>query len=247
MYRLYPKISLAYAEKLALEYMGLDVPMLKNRGQVSSPYAYFTPTGGNRVTVDLLEALQTEIRQCAIKLGYPERVNDEASRKFDIECGIICYEKMHLHPSEASAIEIWAFITCVLLPDIVRWRFPGEDHTSIERFLGSDRGLRRNTFGRLWWRSYLLKSPEFKNPYSYIYSLFEDDLVQMTERNSLAASQKLIQKFCGEYLKAITSHPDIPRRTIIREATKRVKRLLSFINFDVLDDQALTSTMEIYF
>lgn len=247
MYRLYPKIPLAYAEKLAMEYRCLDVSVLVNRSQVISPNAYFAPTGGNRVTEDLLEALQNEIRWCAKNYGYPEQVNDEAARNFDIDCGIICYDEMKLHPSEASSLELWAHMTCVLLPDIVRWRFPGESKTSIERFLGSDRGLRRNTFGRLWWRTYLLKASELKNPYGYLFALYEDDLVQMTERNSLAASQRLIQKFCGEYLKVTAAQSDVPRRTIIREATKRVKRLLAFINFDVLDDQTLSSLMEYIF
>jgi len=246
MYYLYPKISLAYAEKLAVERSGLAINVLRELSTVNDPRCYFSATGGNRIPNDILNQIQLTVRSCAERHGYPNQVNDEVSRSFDIECGIICFEKMYLHPSEASNLELWSFMTCVLLPDIVRWRFPGET-TSIERFIGSDRGLRRNTYGRLWWRSYLLRSPELNNPYIYIHSLFEDDLVQITERNSIAASPTLIRKFCKIYLEMLDGSPDIPRRSIIREATKRLRRLLSFINYDALDYKALSKAIEIVF
>jgi len=205
----------------------------------SHPLAFYSPTGGNRIPSDILVKLQKSIRDCAKNHGYPNLVNDEISRNFDIECGIICFEEMHLYPSEASDIEVWAFMTCILLPDVVRWRFPGNT-TAVERFVGSDRGLRRNAFGRLWWRSYLLRQPHLMNPYYLISSLYEDDLVQITERNSIAASPKLITQFCLEFLNAINSFPEIPRRTLIREATKRVRRLISILNFDVLEESTLS-------
>jgi hypothetical protein len=77
--------------------------------------------------------------------------------------------------------------------------------------------------------------------------MFEDDLVQISERNSLATSPTLIRKFCRMYLESIDRYPEIPRRTIIREATKRLRRLLSFINFDALDDAVLSKAMETVF
>lgn len=57
------------------------------------------------------------------------------------------YELMALSPSEASHETMWAFITCILPPDVVRRRFPGgAAGTSQERLLGGGRGL-RNAFG----------------------------------------------------------------------------------------------------
>lgn len=246
MYYLFPKIHRAYAEKLIEERSKLDIAQLLKLSDVTHYLAFYSPTGGNRIPSDILVKLQKSIRKCAEDYGYPQPVSDEISRKFDIRCGIICFEEMHLHPSEASDIEVWAFMTCILLPDVVRWRFPG-DATAAERFIGSDRGLRRNTFGRLWWRSYLLKQPHLMDPYYFISSLYEDDLVQITERNSIAASPTLMAQFCLEFLNAVKNYPNIPRRTLIREATKRVRRLISIINFDAIDDTALpTSITQIF-
>ncbi len=166
MYYLYPKIHRAYAEKLIEERSNQDIAELSQISDASHPLAFYSPTGGNRIPSDILESLQKSIKDCAEKHGYPNLVNDEMSRSFDIECGIICFEKMYLHPSEASDVEVWAFMTCVLLPDVVRWRFPG-DKTAAERFIGSDRGLRRKLWG-VYGGVHIYKTFARKIPYYYI-------------------------------------------------------------------------------
>ncbi len=243
MYLLYPRLRLPVAEALASERASLGLVELLELSNTTHDAVQFAPTGGNRIDSRGLEDLQAHVRGCAEQHGYPGQVNDDLSRKFDIQCGIILHRNMHLHPSEASNLEMWAFLTCILLPDVVRWRFPGEI-TSIERFIGSDRGLRRNTFGRLWWRAYLLYQPNRDNPYELLDWLVEDDLVQITERNSIAASPPLLIAFCAAFLRAVELHSDLPRRALMREAVKRVRRLLSVISFDALDNHITQSLID---
>lgn len=243
MYLLYPRLPLAAAKDLAQEYAVLSVGELCRLSSCAHQAVQYAPTGGNRVSEEQLLQLQQSVRTYAREYGYPDPADDDSSRAFDVKSGISLYENMCLHPSEASHIEMWAFMTCVLLPDVVRWRFPGYE-TSIERFIGSDRGLRRNVFGRLWWRSFLLHQSDFEDPYMFLRELVEDDLVQITERNSIAASRVLLGSFCSTFLQAVEECDTVPRRALIREASKRIRRLLSLISFDALDCYAVNAFLQ---
>jgi hypothetical protein len=234
MYYLYPRLPIPIAEKIATERSSLSITDLVAVSDIQYSGATTAPVGGHKADSVDIKNLQKEIRTCAKKSGYPHiQKNDENLRAFDYECSIMLYEKMNLHPSEASHIEMWAFISCVLVPDVVRWRFSGEK-TSLDRFIGSDRGLRRNTFGRLWWRAYLFVDLLSQNPYILLKEMGEDDLVQVTERNSITSNKTFLVSFCKAYIKALQNH-QVSSRLLIRETSKRLRRLFSFLAFDALD------------
>ena len=154
---------------------------------------------------------------------------------------IALHEVLGISPSEASHQGTWTFMACIMWPDIVRWRFPGASNiTSKDRFLGGNRGL-RNTFGRVWWRAYLLKQPENDHPYELLDLLGEDELVQITERPNIAGSPVLAKQICKTFLEVIarSSSTGITRSNLLREAMKRFRRLLPIISFDALDDKVL--------
>ncbi|GAB4281103.1 MAG: hypothetical protein Kow0080_34510 [Candidatus Promineifilaceae bacterium] len=245
MYLLYPRLPLAIAVRLVSERSSMTISDLaKISGTEHTAVQYYET--GSKVSKGDLKKIQSDVRICAGKFGYPDPSGEQNLRSFDTECGQLLHQSLKLHPSEASHLEMWAFLTCVLLPDVVRWRFPG-DATTEERFIGSDRGLRRNTFGRLWWRSHLMHQPNSDNPYEFFDLLHEDDLVQITERNSIAASRTLIAVFVQAFIKALTEHQDIPRRELMRETVKRVRRYLSFIAFDLLDEKQIRILVDTLF
>ncbi|HEU5379097.1 MAG TPA: DUF6339 family protein [Ktedonobacteraceae bacterium] len=245
MYLLYPRLPLPIAEALSVERASMNVEELVRCSSTSHEASQFAPTGGNKIRPDELNALQQQVRECAGRHGYPNAVSDEESKQFDIQCSIFLHQNMYLHPSEASHLDMWAFMGCVLLPDVVRWRFFSE-RTTRERFIGEDRGLRRHAFGRLWWRAYLLHQPTWNKPHVYnlLTSLNEDDLVQITERSSIAANPRLAVAFSLAFLRAIGQHGSIPRRQLMREASKRLFRLLSMISFESLDEDVLRTQMD---
>lgn len=245
MYLLYPRLPLAVAVSLVSERSSMAISDLAKISSTGHTAVQFYETG-SKVSEGELQKLQADVRSCAGKFGYPDPSGEQDLRSFDTECGQLLHQSLKLHPSEASHLEMWAFLTCVLLPDVVRWRFPG-DATTEERFMGSDRGLRRNTFGRLWWRSYLMHQPNLDNPYEFFDLLHEDDLVQITERNSIAASRTLTAVFVQAFVKAVAEHEDIPRRDLMRETIKRVRRQLSFIAFDLLDAQQIRNLIDTQF
>lgn len=246
MYLLYPRLPLPIAEAIVQKCAALTIEELSDESDIFHESIQFAATGGNRINSNELKDLQQKIRICAEEFGYPDPASDDLSRQFDVACGILQHQNMRLHPSEASHLEMWAFVGCVLLPDVVRWRF-FSDTTSRERFIGEDRGLRRHTFGRLWWRSYLLHQPNWDRPYDLLNYLYEDDLVQITERNSIAANPLLAKSFALSFLKAVEKYESIARRQLIREASKRLFRLLSIISFDSLDHDILQEQMDAIF
>lgn len=242
MYLLYPRLPLAIAEKLAYERCFQSTRELVKLSNVRHESATIAPVGGNRADEGFLHEIQKQMRDCARGAGYPNLRNEESFRKFDLDCARLIHDSLCLHPSEASHIEMWAFMSCVLVPDLVRWRFPGES-TSVERFIGSDRGLRRNTFGRLWWRAYLLNKPLEAEPYILLNELVEDDLVQVTERNSMAANKLFLTTFCTLFIEALHQYK-VPRRLLMRESSKRARRLLSLISFEGLDTANIRAVLE---
>jgi len=254
MYLLYPQLPKPTADLMVEERAGLEIEELREMSNdLDHPDVEYTPTGGTRIDSKSLRSLQESVRRKASEYGYPDRSTNSERHEFDKQCSIALYENMYLHPSEASRIEIWIYIALILLPDIVRWRFPSSSGTtSTERFIGSSRGLRRNMFGRLWWRSHLFHLPEHKDdPYILLSALTEDEIVQITERPSLAGSPELAKLVARAFLikwrDADRAKLDIERRALMRDGIKRMSRLLSFTMLDLLDrEQAKSVIMQVF-
>lgn len=245
----YPRLKKSMAEKIASQLNSQPIR------EIATPYTGtqhvkvdYSPTG-NRVRTDELIELQMKIRDCATVYGYPDvqNISNATYGDFDAKCSELLHQTMNIYPAEAAHIEVWSFLTCVLLPDVVRWRFYDKT-TASERFIGSNRGLRRNTFGRLWWRAFLLHQPNCPEPYKYIYRLGEDELVQITERSVIARNPVLICATAQGFLSVIEKHPEVLRRDLMREATKRIRRLVSLLSFETLDEsevgQIILTTFE---
>ena len=124
---------------------------------------------------------------------------------------------------------------CVLLPDIVRWRFGGGGSSPADRFLGKQRGI-RNTFGRLWWRCEALKSDR-ESGYDRVRTLLErlgeDQLVQITERPALAANRVVARAIAEAYLRRVATG-NVSNEELMREAVKRLRRRLAFVAYEAL-------------
>src|SRR5690606_7441166 len=130
--------------------------------------AVFTPTGGTRVSTDQLRHLRTTLVSLAKELGYPQDIDDRSRLVLDKPAAATLHATMNLEPCEAAKSGVWDFLGCVLLCDLVRWRFPGDANGSPqERFLAG----RRNTFQRLWWRAFILLEEDHEDPYHLLDKL----------------------------------------------------------------------------
>src|SRR5260370_25862083 len=233
---LYPELPAPVADGLINRLISLSIEEARQESDNRHPAATYAPTGGNRIKDNPLRALQQDLRDRARQCGYPGVPNGSQKRDFDAISGQLLHQKMYITPSEAARPEVWNFFACVLLPDIVRWRFPGSGGvTSKERFQGKNRGI-RNTFGRTWWRAQILYRPDTQNPYVLLYQLGEDELVQIMERPGIAGSSALAAQISDSYLTASAVDSGISSQEVLRDAMKRLRRLLPLVSFDALDD-----------
>jgi len=138
---------------------------------------------------------------------------------------------------------VWEFFTSVLLPDVVRWRFPGQGRTVEERFLG---GI-RNVFGRLWWRAYLFHDTSCDDPYQLLKFLNEDEVVSITERPLLGFSQRIAQITVRMFMSTLETQANINRMLLMREAQKYMIRFMTTMRFDAMDDSHLASFIDSVF
>jgi Family of unknown function (DUF6339) len=244
MMLLYPRLPQYVAIMMAAELQAMPVERLRESSGLTHEDAFYTPTGGSQARPEDLESIQRAIRASAMQYGYPTRLDDARRAAFDAESGRVLHQVMNISPSEASRPGVWEFLACVVLPDLVRWRFPGPggDTTSPERFLGAGRGV-RNTFGRVWWRAFILHEPDGLEPYALLRLLGEDELVQITERPSIAGNRILARCIARTFLTVAEQQPQFTRTDLLRDAMKQVRRLLPLVSFDALDEGSVQVLM----
>lgn len=226
---LLPQLPPGACRSLVEERRALPIDVLTRLAAVEHSRVVYTPTGGTRTTPSLLSSLRTEMLVLAQSAGWPVPGNDDARRRFDAEAAVLLHRTLNAAPAEASRGGAWEYLAAVLLPDVVRWRFPGgEDGTPPARFLAG----RRNAFRRLWWRAHLVLDEKADEPYGLLFELYEDELVQILERPNLAGIPHLTRAVGRELLAAAARHRRVARRDLIRDAQKRIMRLSAFVCFE---------------
>jgi hypothetical protein len=196
----------------------------------------YTPTGGTRVVPALLSQLRTEVIALARAAGWPNAGDDDARRRFDAEAAVLLHQSLNAVPAEAARGGVWEFVAAVLLPDVVRWRFPGGvEGTAPERFLAG----RRNAFQRLWWRAHLVRDESAEEPYKMLFQLYEDEIVQILERPNLAGIPHLTRAIGYELLAAAARHGGVARRDLIRDGQKRIMRLSAYVCLEAFSEPGL--------
>lgn len=232
---LYPQIPRSVALQLAEEAGTASIEDLTNQASNTHRRMVFTSTGGSQVSPVQLDSLAKRVR---------ELQSDSTSMgEFDTALARLLHKELSLTRAEGSLMGVWAFFGCVLMPDIVRWRFPGE-RTPEDRFTGTSRGA-RNTFGRCWWRGELLfdeNPPAGKDNYWLLESLGDDEMAGMIERQRAVTSRRvavaLARALVGVKRKGVS------RTALSRDAFKRFLRFGYFVAFDALDDQELRVACE---
>jgi len=237
---LFPHLPGTAAEKLIAERCAMTLEQQIASSDPKCRSVEFTPTGGERVHDDELVELRSAMVSIATELGFPAAPSLRQAALFDTRCALLLREKVQISASEAASHGVWTFMSCMLAPDLVCWRFLREsDSTLPERFAGG----RRNTFRRLWWRAYYLGhgASQTATPVAELLdALGEDELVQLAERPRLAGIKGLSVAVGEQLLRAARRYPDLTRRTLIRQAQKRLLRLTVFVAFEALDPEDIT-------
>ena len=230
--KLYPQIPSFVAQRRAAELATLNVQHAADASALLEPSSEFTPTGGVRVGERDLAALRNDLTALATLYGYPDKVDRLPA--FDAEAAARLPDLLRISIVEASRPGVWGFLTCVLVPHLVAWRFgPGDKSPiGVERFLPG----RRNTIQRLWLRGRSFAAEDCR---PLLAQLGEDELVQLMERPRLAGVEGYSAAVAKEFLLAVKRHPNLSRRTLIRESQKRLRRLDGIIAIEMLDEREL--------
>jgi hypothetical protein len=199
---------------------------------------WFSPTGGSKVTVSHLRHLQNGLRALACECGYPTPSSRLSHRiKFDSESAIFLYEKMGISASEAANDGVWNFMTSVLVPDLVRWRFFDAEGTTLDRYLHGP----KNMLERVWWRAKVLHDVCEEDPWGLLKSLGEDEMVNLFERPTLGRNGQLPKVVARTFLTTVDRYRKLPRSEFFRELQKRLMRYTPYIDFTLMDVEQISA------
>jgi hypothetical protein len=237
---IYPQLPRQISLRLADDRRGLPIVELAALARPAHPASEYTPTGGAQATEGDMRLLRDDLLAIAQNQGYPRPPRQDDAAVFDAHASTLLFDRMRMAAVEATNPGVWEFVTCVLAPDLVRWRFFQDGQsTSAERFLAG----RRNVFQRLWWRTYHLNhgAPRASVPHELLKQLGEDELVQLTERPRLAGISGLSAVVAAELLHAAARHQGVTRRELVRESQKRLLRVSTFLALESMSVQDLTT------
>lgn len=188
------------------------------------PSAIFAPVGGTRATIDDLDRLRQEVVLIATRSGFPDTTDSNARVQFDRAAAAALPTMMVMNWNEASAIDVWSHIALVVVPDVTEWRFEGS--ANKERWIGPD--LVRHAWARLWWQGTV-----FEGHFDLLEQLSESDLNQLLERRSIGGDRRLL---IGIAEAIVQSAGNLSRRSLVRDAARRLRRELSYLDPHSLDD-----------
>lgn len=229
---LLPQLPAPFAELLARQLCALSIEECRARRALDHSNRVFTPTGGTRITDAAYAALREALSSIAEKAGYP-RDNAGARSQFDTETAIFLHREFKITENEASKPGVWNFLSCVALPDLVRWRWLTAGDTSIDRFFAGN----RNTFERLWWRAhaYYDRTKE-ADPYWLVREIGEDESVGIMERTGLSGMRSFVVVVLKALLEVYETKPPVARSELMRDAMKRLRRVGGIVAIEALTD-----------
>ncbi len=237
--KLFPRLPLIDGKALADEYGLLDAVALERRPIPDLAFARYAPTGGTRVGIEELQQLRRDIESCALAAGYPT-VSKGGFQRFDCEVAVLLANR-ELPVGEMIRAETWAWIACLLVPHIVRWRFGKVDkQTTASRFAGT---LQRNAIGRLWLRSFVLdEGAEAKDRWELVRGVSEDAAVALLERPRVASDRRMARAIIRQWLRLKRGGTQ-ELEQVQRSAMKALRVAALVREFVVLDDASLEVTI----
>lgn len=198
-------------------------------------------TGGSPVPANFLFDLRGGLLDIARSCGFPERGGTDGRARFDERAAIYLAERAELASGEALRDDVWAFLTTIVVPDIVDWRFPGRPS---ERFHG---GV-RNALQRLWMRARVLdRGASSAVRWELLAEMTEDALVQITERPSIGADLRLARAFAEGWLRMARRIGRPAMEAVMRHAVIRLRLRNHIQLLSELDDGDLAEAIGEFF
>lgn len=212
--RVFPRLSLTHAAALYDDvvrsaHLG-GIEALRGGAAASHAHAAPVPTGGRAASPDEIWAAREYVLEAVeqwLTFG-PLQGRDGRSITFDVRLGHALHGALRILPADAAHDATWSFLSLVVFPDLVAYRFP-DLHRS--RFVGM---YPRNALRRVWFRHEILGDLLT----TARFPLGEDEATGLFERTALARNRRLSRLLGIE----VMSRPDTGRSVWARELYKRV-------------------------
>jgi hypothetical protein len=214
------------------ETCGLDCEAALQYLAEHSSLVSFAASGG---TKDDLASPQIgeRLRQIAEECGFPENTSQVARARFDHMAASFLATDEKLASGEGLRDDVWAYLTAVVAPDLVAWRFSKD---AAGRFAG---GV-RNAFQRLWLRGRTLDRGEHHaDRWGLVRALTEDALVQIFERPSIGGNRRLAVALAEGWVRAADRLGRGAMEPVMRAAAKIVRLRNEIVDLALLDDHEL--------
>jgi hypothetical protein len=217
----WPQIPMSLAKA---EYQGVVTLSAAPEPRNRHPDQVYSPIGAH-VTDETVQALIDDLTLIAKDYGYPGASSPKQRVEFDRAAARKLLESMRITWADAGSTRLWSFVALIALPHLTWWRF-GPDND--ERWIATD--LTRHTWARLWWQAVVFKDHE-----ELLDRLSESDLNQLLERRVIGGDPRLARCLAQEIVVGVGE--EAKRRALIRDVTKRMRRLLAFVDALALDDE----------
>jgi hypothetical protein len=196
-------------------------------------WIWLAPSGGS-VSPELVEEILAQMTAIAKQHGYPGRASEKQKSTFDIEAAKWLAGHPQLASPELLRDDIWAFLSCIMLQELVVWRYSARQRA---RFAG---GV-RNTFQRLWIRGRTLDlgDSEGKERWQLLEGLSEDAMVQIFERASISSDAQLSRAIATGWLDTADRIGRARMEDVMRRAAKLLRLRNQIIDLTFLSAEDL--------
>lgn len=211
---------------------------LTRRRSEYEAWTWYAPSGGS-VAPEIVDEIRAKMAAIAVQYGYPNRASEKQKASFDIEAAKWFGEHPHLNSPELLRDDTWAYLSCVVLQELVIWRYSA---TAGARFAG---GV-RNTFQRLWIRGRTLDLGDGagKGRWALLEGLSEDAMVQIFERPSIASDAKLSKAIAQGWLYTAELIGRGRMEDVMRRATKLLRLRNQIVDLSFLSADELSHEVE---
>lgn len=235
MAALLPRLSKAGVENILSRYQPRPPkPLDATRAFSTYPKLISYAASGGRKDPAISFNIGEELRRIAEAAGS---VTQHAHADFDREAAVYLAGHSALSHAEALRNDVWAFISTIVAPDVVDWRYPGAGRSRYD-------GGVRNTFQRLWLRGKALdRGEEHPQRWAAVRALPEDAAVQIVERPSVGGRFRISRAIGEGWLEMREKTPRSLHQSVTRSAIKMLRLRNQIIDLEFLSDDELTSSV----
>ncbi len=239
--RLYPRLASPTALGRLRAWHGMPADAVRDEADAWQPRTRFYEVG-DRVEPSTLGRLRRDLRDLALRHGYPGTRRREGLSGFDRAAGLRMLQEPIL---DVGSDDVWCHLTAALVPDVVvwRWGWPAlQGRTaeelparSFDRYLGGF----RNSLRRMWYRLATYGAGDEDPPALF----WEDALVSVEERPSIGADPRLASMIFEVARPLREVEPYADREAAMRTLARATCEMAGWRELQTLDDSVLEGVL----